>query len=76
MTRGFCFFFFRGVGGSGGFFGIHRLLEPDQVSHTQSMVAKIGHTNWANVHTRRPDRPSFLGKGHLYEEFVNFYWDF
>ena len=28
-----------------------RLLEPDQISHTQSMVAKRGHTNQANVHT-------------------------
>ena len=28
-----------------------RLLEPDQISHTQSMVAKRGLTNRANVHT-------------------------
>ena len=28
-----------------------RLLEPDQVSHTQSMAAKTGLANWANVHT-------------------------
>ena len=28
-----------------------RLLEPDQISHTQSMVAERGLTNWANVHT-------------------------
>ena len=27
-----------------------RLLEPDQISHTQSMVAKRGLTNRANVH--------------------------
>ena len=27
-----------------------QLLEPDQISHTQSMVAKRGRTNWANVH--------------------------
>ena len=26
-----------------------RLLEPDQISHTQSMVAKRGLTNRANV---------------------------
>ena len=28
-----------------------RLLEPDQISHTQSMVANRGCTNQANVHT-------------------------
>ena len=28
-----------------------RLLEPDHISHTQSMVAKSGLTNRANVHT-------------------------
>ena len=28
-----------------------QLLEPDQISHTQSMVAKRGLTNRANVHT-------------------------
>ena len=28
-----------------------RLLEPDQISHTQSMVANRGLTNRANVHT-------------------------
>ena len=28
-----------------------RLLESDQISHTQSMVAKRGLTNRANVHT-------------------------
>ena len=28
-----------------------RLLEPDQISYTQSMVAKRGRTNRANVHT-------------------------
>ena len=27
------------------------LLEPDQISHTQSMVAKRGLTNQANIHT-------------------------
>ena len=27
------------------------LLEPDQISHTQSMVAKRVRTNRANVHT-------------------------
>ena len=29
-----------------------QLLEPDQISHTQSMVAKRGLTNRANVHTQ------------------------
>ena len=28
-----------------------RFLEPDQISHIQSMVAKRGLTNQANVHT-------------------------
>ena len=28
-----------------------RLLEPDQISHTPSMVAQRGLTNRANVHT-------------------------
>ena len=28
-----------------------QLLEPDQISHTQSMVAKGGRTNRANVYT-------------------------
>ena len=28
-----------------------QLLEPDQISHTQSMVAKRGLTIWANVDT-------------------------
>ena len=27
------------------------LMEPDQISHTQSMVAKRGCLNWGNVHT-------------------------
>ena len=26
-------------------------LEPDQIAHIQSMVAKRGLTNWVNVHT-------------------------
>ena len=30
-----------------------RLLEPDQISHTQSMTAKRGRTNQENVHTPR-----------------------
>ena len=34
-----------------------RLLEPDQISHTQSMVAKRGLINPTNVHT-----PSFVNK--------------
>ena len=29
-----------------------RLLEPDKISHTESMVAKWGCTDRANVHTR------------------------
>ena len=32
-------------------FFLTQWLEPDQISHTQSMVAKRGLTNWANVHT-------------------------
>ena len=28
-------------------------LEPDQISHTQSMVAKRGRTNRANVHKKK-----------------------
>ena len=28
-----------------------RILEPDQISYTQSMVAKRGHTNQANIYT-------------------------
>ena len=35
-----------------------QLLEPDQISHRQSMVAKRGLTNRANVHT--PKRKSHL----------------
>ena len=35
-----------------------RLLEPDQISQTQSTVAKRGLTNRANVHT--PMRKSHL----------------
>ena len=50
-----------------------RLLEPDQISHTQSLVAKRGLTNQANVHTpvcksclktqhgRNPIDPAILG---------------
>ena len=35
------------------------LLEPDQISHTQSMVAKRGRTNWANIHTPTDVKKSY-----------------
>ena len=46
-----------------------QLLEPDQISHTQSVVAKRGLTNQANVHT-----PTFCvcGKGHLKHSVAEF----
>ena len=33
-----------------------RVLEPDKISHTQSMVAERGRTNRANVHTHVKSR--------------------
>ena len=41
------------------------LLEPDQISHTQSMVAKRGHTNRASVHTP-------MWKSHLKHSMAEF----